>query len=85
MANDVNETIQFVVHNDTSSLPKDEQQEYVVSAVVTNAAKSEITKNKSPPISAIRESDFNSAHRTFHVSLAVLIAAIILTNRHNMS
>lgn len=74
---DSNETIQFIGHNETS-LAKDEQQ-YVVSTVVTGPGSIQATKNKSSNI--INESDFNHSPSSFQINLLVLSVTLIASCR----
>lgn len=72
---DSNETIQFIVNNDTS--PAKDDQQYVVSTVVTGPGSIAATKSKSSP--TINESDFNRSQSSFRINLLMLFAAMITT------
>lgn len=73
---DSNETIQFIVNNDTS-LAKDDQQ-YVVSTVVTGPGSIEDTNNKSSTHS-IHESDFNCSSSFKRINLLMFFVVGIFS------
>lgn len=77
---DSNETIQFIVNNDTS--PAKIDQQYVVSTVITGPGSIADTKTK--PSTKINESDFNRSQSSFQINLLMLFAsmtAILIASR----
>lgn len=72
---DTNETIQFIVNNNTS--PAKDDQQYVVSTVVTGPGSIADTKSKSS--ATINESDFNRSQCSSRINHLMLLAAMIAT------